>query len=319
LEVGLGGRLDATNVIQKPVACGISALGFDHMEILGDTLEKIAFEKAGIIKSGITVISQPQREEALTVLQETALKRKSPLLICPSISNFGDVKLGLKGKHQELNASLALSLSWYFLASKGVYIPLHRDKNGEFPGYDLTNEIKKGLEECRFPGRGDVVKRDNNVAFYLDGAHTIESLELAVTWFASETPTEIQTEKVKILDDSKKYPTFDGKAKVLVFNFTPPRDPSKLIIPLKKEHFDLVVFCPMESSKVSLEGTHPNKAQCDKLKELCIYYQDVKDTRTLVADSIEEFLDWTRSTKDIDVFITGSLYLVGDFIKKLNK
>ena len=68
LEVGLGGRWDATNIVPAPVVCGITALGYDHMEILGNTLTLIAAEKAGIIKAGVPVISAEQPLEAATVL-----------------------------------------------------------------------------------------------------------------------------------------------------------------------------------------------------------------------------------------------------------
>lgn len=78
LEVGLGGRLDATNVIQNPVACGISALGLDHVEILGNTLDKIAFEKAGIMKKGSPVVTSPQKDEAMAVL----IKRAKEVGVC---------------------------------------------------------------------------------------------------------------------------------------------------------------------------------------------------------------------------------------------
>ena len=67
--MGLGGRLDATNVITNPVVCGISPLGYDHMEILGNTLAEIAAEKAGILKAGCKAISAPQPTEAMVVLK----------------------------------------------------------------------------------------------------------------------------------------------------------------------------------------------------------------------------------------------------------
>ncbi len=69
LEVGLGGRLDATNVVQEPYVCGISPLGFDHMEILGHTLPEIAAEKAGIFKKGAPAFTVPQPADAMQVLQ----------------------------------------------------------------------------------------------------------------------------------------------------------------------------------------------------------------------------------------------------------
>jgi dihydrofolate synthase / folylpolyglutamate synthase len=78
IETGLGGRLDSTNVL-KPQVCGITTIGMDHMQILGNTLEKIATEKAGIIKSGIPVISVPQAPEVKAVLAQAALTTKAPI------------------------------------------------------------------------------------------------------------------------------------------------------------------------------------------------------------------------------------------------
>lgn len=75
LEVGLGGRLDATNVVPQPVVCGITSLGFDHMEILGHTLPQIAREKAGIMKAGSPAFTVPQPEDAMQALQVGAVGR----------------------------------------------------------------------------------------------------------------------------------------------------------------------------------------------------------------------------------------------------
>lgn len=79
LEVGLGGRLDATNVIEKPLACVITPIGMDHIEFLGDTLIKIATEKAGIIKKTVPVIFSEQSAEATAVIEQTAKKLRAPL------------------------------------------------------------------------------------------------------------------------------------------------------------------------------------------------------------------------------------------------
>jgi len=78
VEVGLGGRFDATNVVDEPLLSVITAIGFDHMDILGSTLGEIAFEKAGIIKQGRPVVSYPQLGEASSVIREAARERKSP-------------------------------------------------------------------------------------------------------------------------------------------------------------------------------------------------------------------------------------------------
>jgi folylpolyglutamate synthase len=78
LEVGLGGRLDATNVVRSPVVCGVASLGYDHMELLGNTLAMIAGEKAGIFKAGVPAFTAPQPKEAMDAL----LKRAKELSVC---------------------------------------------------------------------------------------------------------------------------------------------------------------------------------------------------------------------------------------------
>jgi dihydrofolate synthase/folylpolyglutamate synthase len=81
LEVGLGGRLDATNVIERPALCAITPVSFDHMEFLGDTIAKIAFEKAGILKPGVPAVIAPQTDEALAVIEARAEAVGAPLIV----------------------------------------------------------------------------------------------------------------------------------------------------------------------------------------------------------------------------------------------
>src|SRR5882757_2934910 len=82
LEVGLGGRLDATNVIDKPLACAITPISMDHLEFLGDSIEKIAAEKAGILKRGVPAAISPQPEAALATIERAAHRMRAPLRIC---------------------------------------------------------------------------------------------------------------------------------------------------------------------------------------------------------------------------------------------
>ena len=81
LEVGLGGRLDATNVIEKPALCVITPVSVDHQQFLGETLEEIAFEKAGILKRGVTCVVGPQEDAALEVIEKQAARVGAPLLV----------------------------------------------------------------------------------------------------------------------------------------------------------------------------------------------------------------------------------------------
>jgi dihydrofolate synthase / folylpolyglutamate synthase len=82
LEVGLGGRLDATNVIDKPIACAITPVSMDHLEFLGDTIEKIAAEKAAILKRGVPAVIAPQAEVPLNVIERAAAQVRAPLWVC---------------------------------------------------------------------------------------------------------------------------------------------------------------------------------------------------------------------------------------------
>ncbi len=103
IEVGLGGRLDSTNVIQ-PAACGITRISKDHMNILGDTLKKIAFEKAGIIKEGVPVFVAPQHPSAAAVLTSIAAERHAPL---HKVEPLTGVPIPLVGRHQQINAAIS--------------------------------------------------------------------------------------------------------------------------------------------------------------------------------------------------------------------
>jgi len=125
IEVGLGGRLDATNVVDRPAATVITPISLDHLEFLGDTLEKIAFEKAGIIKPGVPAIVAAQRQEALAVIERQAARLKAPLKIAGEdwtateergrlVYQDSDGLLDLPpprlyGRHQFENAGLAIA------------------------------------------------------------------------------------------------------------------------------------------------------------------------------------------------------------------
>ncbi|CAO2817140.1 unnamed protein product [Amaranthus hypochondriacus] len=128
MEVGLGGKFDATNVVQAPIVCGISSLGYDHMEILGNTLGQIAGEKAGIFKEGIPAFTVPQPEEAMTVLENNASKLNVNLQVAAALdpNMLNGLRLGLDGEHQFLNAGLAVALCSTWLQRTGhVEIPHH--------------------------------------------------------------------------------------------------------------------------------------------------------------------------------------------------
>ena len=173
LEVGLGGRLDSTNIIKAPEVAVITRLGYDHTEILGNTLEKIAFEKAGIIKPGCDVVLYPQLPEAKAVFEEVCTKRNARLHKVDlsgirsmefglwgqrfSCEGFGEYQISLLGEHQLGNAALAL----------------HTARLLQSKGFPVTEEaIQKGLLSARWPGRMELVHASPNVL--IDGAHNAQ-------------------------------------------------------------------------------------------------------------------------------------------------
>jgi len=179
LEVGLGGRFDATNVV-RPELSIITNIGFDHMEVLGDTLGKIAFEKAGIIKPLVPVITAVEGEEPLGVIIEVAKQHHAPLLLLGqdfavkplSRDLFGqtftyadkdtslDLSLALLGQHQLHNAALAVKAALK-LKNWGWAISL--------------TDIERGLKQARWPGRFEVMRR--SPLLIMDGAHNTHGMQ----------------------------------------------------------------------------------------------------------------------------------------------
>jgi dihydrofolate synthase/folylpolyglutamate synthase len=158
IEVGLGGRLDATNVIH-PVASVITRIDLDHCEFLGDTIESIAFEKAGIIKQRVPVITGWQDERALFVLQKLALDRECDLI---DVKEPCQAELSLNGDHQTHNAALAMN------AVKAA-------------GISLTQaEIQQALAKTFWPGRLELIQTDPPIL--IDGAHNPAGIRALVRY-----------------------------------------------------------------------------------------------------------------------------------------
>ncbi|KAL5012404.1 hypothetical protein ScPMuIL_010955 [Solemya velum] len=243
MEVGIGGQYDSTNVIRKPVVCGVTSLGLDHTSILGTSIEKIAWNKAGIFKPNSVAVTVDQKMEAMKVLQERAQENEIPLYVVPPLqdySSFGDLQLGIRGTKQTLNASLALQMCKLWMDKKeqenGSIISHGTASSGlssDLPvlaAFSLTSQMQKGLTVCHWPGRNQCIKR-TGITYYLDGAHTVESIEQCVEWFKEASAEERSSILGKVV-------------KILVFNSTGDRDPATLITPLVDCDFSAAVFCP---------------------------------------------------------------------------
>ena len=192
LEAGLGGRFDATNVIDAPEACVIARIGLDHTKLLGNTLTAIAKEKAGIVKHGAPVVSYPQDPEAMAVIERAAAEAGDELAVADfaqlscgkvawdasspltgadkgaraadsgagapcrqfSYREFRDLQTALLGSYQPSNAALAIET-----------VRVLRER-----GWNIPDEaVREGVADARWPGRFEIVGRDP--LFVVDGGH----------------------------------------------------------------------------------------------------------------------------------------------------
>ncbi|BFG22740.1 hypothetical protein CerSpe_090160 [Prunus speciosa] len=275
LEVGLGGKYDATNVVKAPVVCGVSSLGYDHMEILGNTLGAIAGEKAGIFKPGVPAFTVPQPDEAMCVLEEKASELNVPLqLVRPLDANLlNGFKLGLEGEHQYVNAGLAIALSSTWLQRTGHLEVPYPERTTSLP-----EQFIKGLTATvSLQGRAQIVPDNNespeDLVFYLDGAHSPESMEVCARWFSLSIKDDSQ-EKIlscQPLDTSRSSHDLvqrnpDGKSRknstqILLFNCMSVRDPQLLLPNLMKTcashgvYFKKALFVP-NTSVYNKVGSH---------------------------------------------------------------
>ena len=165
VEVGVGGRLDSTNVVQ-PAVCGITHVSMDHMHMLGDTLEEIAAEKAGIIKRERPVFSAPQKERARDVLRRVAGEMNAPLT---EVTSYRRATLPLVGEHQQINAGIAFAM----------VRELHRQ------GLTRWDDrlVDRGLSNTRWPCRIEWLQQPEteSLPLVVDCAHNVDSLEILLS------------------------------------------------------------------------------------------------------------------------------------------
>ncbi|KAK9700080.1 hypothetical protein RND81_08G216100 [Saponaria officinalis] len=357
MEVGLGGKYDATNVVQSPVVCGISSLGYDHMEILGNTLGQIAGEKAGIFKEGSPAFTAPQPEEAMCVLKENASKLNVDLQIASPLDPhlLNGARLGLEGEHQLVNAGLAVSLCSSWLQRTGHNDALYNISASKFP-----EQFIKGLQTASFEGRAQTVADQHidadgfgDLVFYLDGAHSPESMEVCAKWFSRAIKEDDQA------SDRRGRPS---STQILLFNCMSVRDPELLLPRLMKTcasygvHFQQALFVPNVSvyNKVISKVPQPDK-KVDLSWQLTlqrvweslvkaengghavpseISCEDTKDdkengiisgTNSKVFPTLPLAIKWLRDNARqnhsvrVQVLVAGSLHLVGDVLRLIRR
>ncbi|XP_027470624.1 folylpolyglutamate synthase, mitochondrial isoform X2 [Zalophus californianus] len=263
VEVGIGGAYDCTNIIRKPVVCGVSSLGIDHTSLLGDTVEEIAWQKGGIFKvpgspgerryldglglalkaqHGVPAFTVLQPDGPLAVLRDRAQQISCPLYLCPPLEALEEggppLTLGLDGEHQRFNAALALQLARCWLQQKGhqglgelkVSRPSVLRQMPLAPVFQPTPHMRHGLRDTEWLGRTQVLRR-GPLTWYLDGAHTTSSVQACVRWFR------------QALHRGQR-PSRGPEVRILLFNSTGDRDSAALLKLLQPCQFDYAVFCP---------------------------------------------------------------------------
>lgn len=295
VEVGLGGRLDATNVIQ-PVVSVITSLSLDHVQLLGDTLSKIAYEKGGIIKPGVPVVSAPQKAEAFDKLLEIAAERNSPITVIGRDWHIGDVRtwtnqhqqrrlivfdgpdprfippgsefvLGLAGAHQLENAAVALA------ALEKVH--------EWFPAIDVV-AMQTGLATVHWDGRLQILQEGfGRPIVLLDSAHNDDSAMRLVTALADD---------------------FHYERLILIFGAPADKNVAGMLSRL----------IPLAEVVITTTSNHPRSAAPEQLAEMI----RALGRDAIITNSVAEAADVALeiALPNDMILATGSIIVVGDLL-----
>ena len=319
IECGIGGEYDTTNILVKPSVTGVTSLGIDHESLLGNTIESVAWHKGGIFKENVPAFTVPQLEEAVGVLRERAKERNTTLHVVPQHIALDGVKLGLQGAFQKVNASLAIAISAQHLQWLGYSnIPDPFDPNSPLPAEFVT-----GLEAARLGGRCDMRHdaKHEGLTWYIDGGHTLESIEMAARWFASTTSKQQDAHILKFLVFNQQTRDASTLARRLH---------SILATALNDSHpFRHAIFCPNTTYKdagykADLVSMNTNKHDVSSLKvqrQLAQTWDQIDpEAKVHVIGTIEEAVTQARDiagSEKAEVLVTGSLHLVGGLIEVL--
>jgi dihydrofolate synthase/folylpolyglutamate synthase len=291
IEVGLGGRLDATNVVVPNVSV-ITSISYDHTHLLGDTLAEIAGEKAGIIKPGVPVVVSPQSEEARVVIERIANERSAPLTqvsrdilteelhhsleeqsfrVWSAVDQTSNVlSIPFLGSHQVNNAATAYAALRIFSERSGLKID--------------SKAVKRGFSEVFWPGRFEIAQKSPFII--LDCAHNRDSaLKLRLT--------------------IQEY--FPGKEVVLIFGASEDKDISGMFSELMPVTRELLV----------VKSFHPRAIEPTQLVELANPYGCRVHIGEHISDAVERAIQ--LASKDDVILVTGSIFVVAEARKYLEK
>jgi dihydrofolate synthase/folylpolyglutamate synthase len=305
IEVGMGGRLDATNIITPEVSV-ITNISYDHMEFLGGALREIAHEKAGIIKRGIPIVTSYQETEAMKVIERKAIENDTDLYaygrdffavlkredfsgICFEYHNsqftINDLVLPLMGEHQMQNASVAIKAAMIAMENCIANPPSPPFTKGRIIHSPSVSRrfIREGLKNVRWPGRLEIVKEDPVIL--IDGAHNpaaSNALSRAVKGFFLE-----------------KY-----KRIIIVLGIMGDKDAKGIMEPLLPLASEIILTSPEYSRAASPEKLSGTAAS--------LGFFNVRMALT-VKDAIEMALKLAHDTPASSlILVTGSFYTIGE-------
>ena len=313
LETGLGGRLDATNVIDAPRVAVITEIGMDHMEYLGDTFAKIAEEKAGIIKRGSAVVYSANRQESAVVIER---KAKELGILCKSVEKLE------KGDYRFVDKKIDFS----FFSRYYGYIPIRLNTNAVYQienamlaltaieemGVKVSMEsLQNGMEKCRWEGRMEEILPN----VFLDGAHNEDGIDAFIATVKKDSCRGKRWLLFSAVAD-KEYILMKEKlteSELFACIYASPLKTARGIA--KEELKKLFADDKASEEKVLLENCKDLEKETAKVE-----LENTKtDLEVRISDSAYEGLQEILLSKQMDdfVYVTGSLYLVGEIKGKL--
>lgn len=284
LETGLGGRLDATNTVEQPVCSVITSIGYDHTELLGDTLEEIAAEKAGIIKKGTPVIYMEGAEESNRVIEETAKNLGNR---CKKIGKNAFKILGIQNKSIAFSCASAYyeDVTWR-LNNTGAYQPENACLALEvmrllFGEAKQLRAWQEALSQVIWKGRMEEVQPD----IFIDGAHNISAVE-------------------RFAESVKKNST--GQGTILLFSAVQDKDYEQMIAYLCRQvDAEIYLVTQIQDKRAEARGI------------LAETFRRFTDRPVLEMETIADAWEYIMKNQNgRRVYCLGSLYLVG-MIKEL--
>jgi dihydrofolate synthase/folylpolyglutamate synthase len=289
-EVGLGGRLDATNIVTPKVSV-ITSLSYDHMAVLGNTLALIAGEKAGIIKDGVPVVSSSQKDEALEVLERVAKQKNSEITLIGKDVTFELVKSSLEG--QELAVSDQQSEVGGLSSVVKLQIPLlgaHQVENAataytalKVSGIPISDEqIQKGFSQVKWRARFEVARTEPPVIF--DSAHNQDSFE-------------------KLRETLETY--FPGRPAYLIFGASEDKNIPGMFAEMKSKIKKIIIT----------RADHPRALEVEKIRSLADQAGAESEAVVPVKDALARALD--LSSKDGSIVLSaGSMFVTAEVMRE---